>query len=79
MDSTASRLSRIGAKGGAFTMLAAAAAYAVSRDPIALLAFAVLVSIVQLLCLVEGPWTAPMAQHLPRRVQRRDWSVTRPH
>jgi hypothetical protein len=79
MDSTASRLSRIGAKGGAFTMLAAAAAYAVSRDPIALLAFPVLVSIVQLLCLVEGPWTAPMAQRLPRRVQRRDWSVTRPH
>lgn len=81
MDTVASRLSRTGAKGGAFTMLAAVAAYAVSRDPIALLAFAVVVSIMQLLCLVEGPWTAPMAQRLPRRahVRRRGWSMTRPH
>lgn len=81
MDTAASRLGRIGAKGGAFTMLAALAAYAVSRDPIALLAFPVAVSIMQLLCLVEGPWTAPMAQRLPRRarVQRRERSMTRPH
>ncbi|HEX6120007.1 MAG TPA: hypothetical protein VFZ03_11220 [Dongiaceae bacterium] len=81
MDKAASWLSRIGAEVGAFIMLAATAAYAVSRDPIALLAVPVLVSIMQLLCLVEGPWTAPIAQRLPRRayVQQRVWSVTRPH
>ena len=81
MDKAASRLSRIGAEVGAFIMLAAAAAYAVSRDPIALLPVPVLVSIMQLLCLVEGPWTAPIAQRLPRRahVRQRNRSMTRPH
>ena len=73
MDPMISRLSQIGAKGGALAMLAALAAYAVSSDPIALLAFATLISIVQLLCLVEGPWTQPMLQRLPAlaRVERR--------
>ena len=36
MDPVISRLSNIGAKGGALAMLAAFAAFAVSRDPIAL-------------------------------------------
>ena len=65
MDQMISRLSQIAAKGGALTMLAALAAYAVSSDPIALLVFPILISIVQLLCLVEGPWTQPMLQRLP--------------
>jgi hypothetical protein len=69
MDPMISRLSQIGAKGGAMAMLAAFAAYAISRDPIALLVFPMLISIVQLLCLVEGPWTAPMMQRLPVRVR----------
>jgi hypothetical protein len=68
MDPVISRLSQIGAKGGALAMLAAFAAYAVSRDPLALLVFPILVSIVQLLCLIEGPWTAPMLRGLPVRV-----------
>jgi hypothetical protein len=68
MDPVISRLSQIAAKGGALAMLAAFAAYAVSRDPLALLVFPILVSIVQLLCLIEGPWTAPMLRQLPIRV-----------
>jgi hypothetical protein len=68
MDPVISRLSQIGAKGGALAMLAGFAAYAVSRDPLALLVFPILVSIVQLLCLIEGPWTAPMLRRLPVRV-----------
>lgn len=64
MKPTKSGLSQIGAKGGALAMLSALTAYAVSRDPIALLVFPILVSIVQLLCLVEGPWTEPLMQRL---------------
>jgi hypothetical protein len=73
MDPMISRLSQIAAKGGAFAMLAALVAYAVSSNPIALLAFPILISIVQLLCLVEGPWTQPMLQRLPvlARAERR--------
>ena len=70
MDPTISRLSQVGAKGGALAMLVAFAAFAVSRDPIALLVFPVLISGVQLLCLIEGPWTTAMMQRLPARVQR---------
>ena len=69
-----SRLSQIGAKGGALAMVAAMAAYLVSGDPITLLVGPVAISIVQLLCLIEGPWTAPMLQRLPvraRTVRRR--------
>ena len=69
MDPMTSRLSQIGAKGGALAMLAAFAAYAVSRDPLALLAFPILISVVQLLCLIEGPWTAPMLHHFPACVR----------
>jgi hypothetical protein len=69
MDPVISRLSQTGAKGGALAMLAAVAAYALSRDPIALLVFPMLISIVQLLCLVEGPWTAAIMQRLPARVE----------
>jgi hypothetical protein len=65
MDPVISQLSQFGAKGGALAMLAAFAAFAVSCDSIALLVFPVLISIVQLLCLIEGPWTAPMLQRLP--------------
>ena len=64
MDPVISRLSQFGAKGGALVMLAAAAAYAVSFNPLALLIFPILISIVQLLCLVEGPWTAPLLHQL---------------
>ena len=71
MDPMISRLSQIGAKGGALAMLAALSAYAVSRDPIALLIFPILVSIAQLLCLVEGPWTEPLMQRLVVRAQVR--------
>ncbi|WP_162916560.1 hypothetical protein [Dongia deserti] len=73
MDPVISRLSELGAKGGALAMLAAFAAFVVSHDPIALLVFPILISIVQLLCLIEGPWTAPMMQRLPVaiRAQRR--------
>ena len=70
MDPVISRLSHIGAKGGALAMLAAFAAFAVSRDPIALLVFPILISAVQLLCLIEGPWTGAMMQRLPVRVPR---------
>ena len=69
MDPVISRLSNIGAKGGALAMLAAFAAFAVSRDPIALLVFPILISAVQLLCLIEGPWTNAMMQRLPVRVR----------
>ena len=65
MDHMISRLSQIAAKGGAFAMLAALAAYAVSSNPLTLLAFPIMISIVQLLCLIEGPWTQPILQHLP--------------
>jgi hypothetical protein len=65
MDSVISQLSQFGAKGGALAMLAAFAAFAVTRDPIALLVFPALISIVQLLSLSEGPWTAPTLQRLP--------------
>lgn len=73
MDPVISRLSTIGAKGGALAMLAAFATFAVSRDPIALLVLPILISAVQLLCLIEGPWTCAMLQRLPIRVsnQRR--------
>jgi hypothetical protein len=71
MEPVISRLSRIGAKGGAVAMLAAFAAYAVSRDPIALLVFPILISIVQLICLIEGPWTLPIMQRLPIRTAAR--------
>jgi hypothetical protein len=71
MDPAISRLSHIAAKGGALAMLAAVAAFAVSRDPITLLVFPILISAVQLLCLVEGPWTSAMMQRLPVRVSRR--------
>ena len=66
-----SPLSQVGAKGGALAMLVALAAYAVSGDPITLVVFAILISVVQLLCLIEGPWTAPLAQRLPVRATRR--------
>jgi hypothetical protein len=66
MDPVISRLSNLGAKGGALAMLAAFAAFAVSRDPIALLVFPILISAVQLLCLIEGPWTGMLMQRLPR-------------
>ena len=69
MDPVISRLSQIGAKGGALAMLAAVAAYAVSGDPLALLVFPILISVVQLLCLIEGPWTQPMMQRLPVRAR----------
>jgi hypothetical protein len=69
MDPMISRLSQVAAKGGALAMLAALAAYAVSSDPLALLAFPILISTVQLLCLVEGPWTQPMLQYLPVRAR----------
>ena len=71
MDPVISRLSHIGAKGGALALLAAFAAFAVSRHPIALLVFPVLVSGVQLLCQIEGPWTNAMMERLPVRVPRR--------
>lgn len=71
MDPVISRLSNIGAKGGALAMLAAFATYAVSRDPIALLVFPILISIVQLLCLIEGPWTSAMLQRLPIQAKAR--------
>ncbi|MEZ5833752.1 MAG: hypothetical protein R3D05_21480 [Dongiaceae bacterium] len=61
----------MGAKAGALAMALAFAACAVSRDPIALLVFPILISVVQLLCLIEGPWTAPMVQRLPARVGAR--------
>lgn len=70
MDPVISRLSQIGAKGGAFAMLAAIAAFAVSRDPMALLVFPILISAVQLLCLIEGPWTNAMMQRLPAPARR---------
>jgi hypothetical protein len=60
-------LSQIGAKGGALAMLSAVAAYAVSGDPIALLVFPILISVGELLCLVEGPWTEPLMQRLAVR------------
>jgi hypothetical protein len=73
MDAMLSRLGQIAARGGALAMLSALAAYTVSRDPIALLAFAAAVSAMQLLCLVEGPWTAPLLQRLAvgARTERR--------
>jgi len=71
MDPVISRLSQIGAKGGALAMLAAFVAFAVSRDPIALLVFPILISAVQLLCLIEGPWTGAIMQRLPVRAPRR--------
>ncbi len=64
-------LSQIGAKGGALAMLAALSAYAVSHDPIALLVFPMMISIAQLLCLIEGPWTEPLMQRLVVRAQCR--------
>ena len=69
MELEISRLSHVGAKGGAVAMLAAYAAFIVSLDPLALLVFPMLISVVQLLCLVEGPWTAALMQRLPLRVQ----------
>ena len=75
MDPVISRLSHIGAKGGALAMLAAFAAFALSRDPIALLVFPILISGVQLLCLIEGPWTGAMMQRLPVRVATRNYST----
>lgn len=69
MDPKISRLGQLAAKGGALVMLAAMTAYLVSRDPLALLAVPILVSIVQLLCLIEGPWTQPLLQRLPVRAR----------
>jgi hypothetical protein len=69
MDPKISRLGQVAAKGGALVMLAAMTAYLVSRDPLVLLAFPILVSIGQLLCLVEGPWTQPLLQRLPVRAR----------
>ena len=73
MDAMLSRLGQIAAKGGALAMLSALAAYAVSREAIALLAFPAAVSVMQLLCLIEGPWTRPLMQRLavPDRTERR--------
>ena len=71
MDPVISRLSHVGAKGGALALLAAVAAFVVSRDPITLLLFPIAISAVQLLCLIEGPWTAAMMQRLPVRVSTR--------
>jgi hypothetical protein len=65
MEPMISRLSQMGAKGGALALLAALAAFAVSGNSIALLIFPILISVVQLLCLIEGPWTALMLQRLP--------------
>lgn len=69
MDPKISRLGQFAAKGGALVMLAAMTAYLVWRDPLALLAVPILVSIVQLLCLIEGPWTQPLLQRLPVRAR----------
>jgi hypothetical protein len=69
MDPKISRLGQFAAKGGALVMLAAMTAYLVWRDPLALLAVPILVSIVQLLCLIEGPWTQPLLQRLPVRIR----------
>ena len=71
MDPVMSRLGQIGAKGGALAMLSALTAFAVSHNPIALLIFPMLISIVQLLCLIKGPWTALMVQRLPARPRAR--------
>lgn len=71
MKPVISRLSQTGAKVGALAMLTAFAAFAVSHDPLTLLIFPILISIVQLMCLVEGPWTAPMLQRLPVVAARR--------
>jgi hypothetical protein len=68
MEHMISRLGQTGAKGGALAMLAALTAFTVSGDSLALLIFPILVSVVQLFCLIEGPWTAPMLQCLPVRV-----------
>jgi hypothetical protein len=68
MDPVISRLGHAGARVGALAMLAALAAFVVSRDPVALLVFPILISIVQLLCLIEGPWTMPILQRLPARI-----------
>ena len=68
MEPDISRLSYVGAKGGALAMLAAYAAFIISFDPIALLVFPILISVVQLLCLIEGPWTAALMQRLPLHV-----------
>jgi hypothetical protein len=68
-----SRLSQTGAKGGALALLAALTVFAVSGEPIALLIFPILISVVQLLCLIKGPWTEPMMQRIPVRV-----TATRP-
>lgn len=65
MEPVISRLSLLGVKGGALGMLTAALAYAISRDPIALLIFPMLISLVQLACLVEGPWTPLLMRRLP--------------
>lgn len=72
MDPVISRLSEVGAKGGALAMLSACAAFVVSRDPTALLVFPILISIVQLLCLIKGPWTAPMMQRLAVRIRAKE-------
>ena len=71
MKPVKSGLSQIGAKGGALAMLSALSAYAVSGDPIALLVFPMLISIGQLLCLIEGPWTQPLTQRLTVRALTR--------
>jgi hypothetical protein len=71
-------LSQVGAKGGALAMLSALSAYAVSGDPIALLICPILISVAQLLCLVEGPWTEPLMQRLVVRAQVRVQGGRRP-
>ena len=78
MDPVMSRLGQIGAKIGALALLTAVAAYVLSRDPIALLVLPMLIGIVELLCLVEGPWTAPLLRRLradPRRHRVPRWPV----
>ena len=71
MKPVKSGLSQIGANSGALAMLSALCAYAVSGDPIALLVFPMLISIGQLLCLIEGPWTQPLTQPLTVRALNR--------
>jgi hypothetical protein len=68
MEPMISRLSQTAAKCGVLALLAALTAFAVSGNSVALLIFPILISIVQLFCLIEGPWTAPMLQRLPVRV-----------
>ena len=64
-------LSQQAARGGALLMLSALAAYLVSGHPVALLTPVMLVAVVELLCLTEGPWTQPLLRRLSVRSRRR--------